>query len=366
VIKERDDYTDDLVKLLASWNICSKEPILRQYDHEVQALSAVKPFVGVAADGPGDATVLTPLLGVPRFAAVASGLCPAYSDIDPYWMAAAAIDEALRNVIAVGASLERCALLDNFCWGDCAKPDRLGGLVRAARACHDFAVAFGTPFVSGKDSLNNEFAAGGETVAIPGTLLVSALALLPEGTRPVTMDAKAAGNRIYMVGWTREELGGSRFLALRKEIGRAVPKTVATESLAVFGGLSRAAREGTVRSMHDCSEGGFAVALAEMAFAGGLGATAELDALPAPAGAAASTAARLFGESTGRLLAEVEPAKAPAFEAALQDAGAPFAAVGTFAADGQVTILKDHKPIVRADAGALKTAWQKPMAELWG
>ena len=169
-------YTDDLLRILASPNVASKEWIVRQYDHEVQGGSVVKPFVGAANDGPSDAAVMRPVLGSRRGVVIACGMNPRYGDFDTYHMAASAIDEAVRNCVAVGADPRRIAILDNFCWGDCERPETLGCLVRAAIACHDVAIALGTPFISGKDSLNNEFSytdADGQrrTIAIPPSLL---------------------------------------------------------------------------------------------------------------------------------------------------------------------------------------------------
>jgi phosphoribosylformylglycinamidine synthase subunit PurSL len=143
--------------ILGSLNVASKEWVIRQYDHEVQGGSAIKPLVGVANDGPGDAAVLRPVLSSNRGLVIACGMNPRYGDLDPYHMAASAIDEAVRNCVAVGADPQRIAILDNFCWGYTDRPETLGSLVRAALACHDLAVALGTPFISGKDSLNNEF-----------------------------------------------------------------------------------------------------------------------------------------------------------------------------------------------------------------
>ena len=149
--------TTTLRKILGSLNVCSKEWVIRQYDHEVQGGSVIKPLVGVANDGPSDAAVLRPVLGSRAGIAIGCGMNPRYGDLDPYWMAAAAIDEAVRNCVAVGADPKRIAILDNFCWGNIDRPETLGSLVRAAEACHDVAIALGTPFISGKDSLNNEF-----------------------------------------------------------------------------------------------------------------------------------------------------------------------------------------------------------------
>ena len=181
-------------KILASPNVCSKEWIIRQYDHEVQGGSVIKPLVGVHDDGPGDAAVVTPVLGSWTGLAVGCGINPHYGDLDPYAMAAAAIDEAVRNVVAVGADPARIALLDNFCWGNTDRPEVLGSLVRAAEACRDVALAYRMPFISGKDSLNNEYHSGGRHIVIPPTLLISALGRVPDVRRCVTMDLKEPGN----------------------------------------------------------------------------------------------------------------------------------------------------------------------------
>ncbi len=191
----RDDYTADLLKLLGSWDICSKEWIVRQYDHEVQARTVIKPLVGVMDDGPGDASVILPVRGSTRGIAVSCGINPRYGRLDPYAMAGMAIDEAIRNCVAVGADPDRIALLDNFCWGNTERPETLGSLVLAAHACHDLAVAYRTPFISGKDSLYNEYSHAGENRAIPPTLLISALGQVPDVRHCVTMDLKAAGNQ---------------------------------------------------------------------------------------------------------------------------------------------------------------------------
>ena len=199
---------------------------MRQYDHEVQGGSVVKPFVGVANDGPSDAAVIRPVLGSRRGVVIACGMNPRYGDFDTYHMAASAIDEAVRNCVAVGADPTRIAILDNFCWGDCERPETLGSLVRAAIACHDVAIALGTPFISGKDSLNNEFSytdANGQrrTIAIPPSLLISAMGQVDDVAQCVTMDFKQAGNLLYLVGETRDEMGGSHFALVNGLDGRA-------------------------------------------------------------------------------------------------------------------------------------------------
>src|SRR5262249_43378253 len=213
--------------------------------------------------------VVMPVLGARTGLAVGCGINPHYGANDPYWMAAGAIDEAVRTVVAVGADPARIALLDNFCWGDTDRPEVLGSLVRAAEACRDAALAYGMPFISGKDSLKNEYHAGGRNIVIPPTLLISALGLVPDVRRCVTMDLKEPGNLLYLVGATKDEMGGSHYNLVHGLDGGAVPRVDFEAAPAVFHALHSAITSGLVRACHDLSEGGLAAAVAEMAFAGG-------------------------------------------------------------------------------------------------
>src|SRR5438128_5388225 len=265
-------FTDDLLKILSSYNVCSKEWIIRKYDHEVQGGTVIKPLVGVREDGPGDAAVITPVLGSWTGLAVGCGINPLLGDLDPYAMAALAVDEAARNVVAVGADPARIALLDNFCWGNTDRPEVLGSLVRAAEACRDAAVAYNMPFISGKDSLNNEFHAGDRHIVIPPTLLISALGRVPDVRRCVTMDLKEPGNLLFLIGATKNELGGSHFHLVHGLTGGTVPHVNRLQAPNLFRALHEAISAGLVRSCHDVSEGGLAAAVAEMALAGDVGA----------------------------------------------------------------------------------------------
>jgi phosphoribosylformylglycinamidine synthase len=325
-----------LLQMLSHPDVASKATVIRRYDHEVQGGTAVKPLVGVADDGPADAPVLRPLATAgPQGIALGVGICPHYGRIDPYAMAWAAIDEAMRNVVCVGADPERVALLDNFCWGNPKLPDRLGGLVRAAQGCHDAALAYGAPFISGKDSLNNEFVdVHGDKRSIPPTLLISALGILPDVDRAVTMDLKAPDSLLYVAGETRAELGGSLYYRLHDELGCAVPAPV-PDAIQTMRALHRAMRAGRVRACHDLSEGGLAVAAAEMCIAGRLGMALDLAALPRTPDVATDAEA-LFAESSGRFLVEVAPSDAAAFEAEL--AGRPLACLGRVADDGALRV----------------------------
>ena len=358
--KERRNYGPILKRILGSWNVCSKEWIIRQYDHEVQGASVLKPLVGVDNDGPGDAAVIAPVLGSRRGLAVSNGINPKYGDIDPYAMAASALDEAVRQIIAVGGCLDRIALLDNFCWGNTDKPDRLGSLVRAAEACYDVARAYGTPFISGKDSLNNEFRVGRRSIAIPPTLLISAIGVIPDIRKVVSMDAKCPGNIIYAVGMTYDELGGSHYYALENAVGNRVPKVRPAEGRAVFEAVQRATAAGAVRACHDCSEGGIAVAAAEMAFAGGLGMDLYTITVPRPRDVDRDDVI-LFSESNSRFLCEVEPGRSTEFEACLGEV--PFAPLGRITEDPRLSVRGLRgQVVIRENLEDMKRAWQKPMA----
>ena len=361
----RTDYTTDLKNILGSYNVASKQWIIRQYDHEVQGGSVIKPLVGVQSDGPSDAAVVRPLLESRRGAVISCGMNPRFGDFDTYHMAASAIDEAMRNCVAVGADPSRVAILDNFCWGDCEKPETLGSLVRAALACHDLSLVLETPFISGKDSLNNEFSyvdteGNKQTIAIPPTLLISAMGQVQDVATCVTMDLKAAGNRLYLIGNTHEEFGGSHFTLVNNLAGGQVPTVDAKLAKKTFAAMHQAIKQGNVLSCHDLSEGGLAVAAAEMAFAGEFGADINLALVPVGEGSVCS-AARLFAESNTRFLCEVRPEEAATFESHF--AGVPFACIGETLAEQRlrITETKAGATLVDEKLGELKAAWQAPL-----
>ena len=362
----RNLLKESLEKILGSLNVCSKEWIIRQYDHEVQAGSVVKPLVGVACDGPSDAAVVRPDLTSQRGVVVSNGMNPHYGDFDPYWMAAAAIDEAVRNCVAVGADPKRIAILDNFCWGNTERPETLGSLVRAALGCKDTAIAFGTPFISGKDSLNNEFSYLDPTtgqkriVAIPSSLLISAIGQVPDVRQCVTMDLKQAGNWLYLVGVTSDEMGGSHYAHVHGLKGGRVPQVDLKQAPQIFNAVYLAIASRLVRSCHDLSEGGLGVAAAEMAFAGGFGVDLDLEQVSKSANLI-DPAVLLFSESTTRFLIEVEAASASKFEAIF--AGLRLSRAGQVTNSGRVRVTVSNADIVLDVAcSELKSAWQKPLA----
>lgn len=354
----KDNYNEDLLRILSSYNVASKEWVIRQYDHEVQGGSVVKPLTGAENDGPSDAAVIQPKSDSKQGLAISCGMNPCYGDIDPYRMALAGIDEAIRNLICVGARLDRIALLDNFSWGDCTKPETLGPLVRAAQACYDGAIAYGAPFISGKDSLNNEFRCeDGSRISIPSTLLISAISLVDDVGKCVTMDAKNAGNLLFVVGQTKDELGGSHYYKAHGQLGANVPTVDLEKAPKIAERISQAITQGLVVSCHDCSEGGLAVALAEMAFAGRLGIEADLRGLPKGSDCN-RVDARLFSESNSRYIVEVEPDKYDAFAKLMLNL--PFGQIGKVTEEKKLTIKsKDNKTVIDADITQLKEAWQK-------
>lgn len=351
---------EKLLSILSHYNVASKEWVIRQYDHEVQAGGIIKPLVGINCDGPSDASVVAPKLGSKKGIAISNGVNFRYGMIDPYWMAASCIDESIRQIVAVGGDMNRIAILDNFCWGNPDKPDRLGSLVRCAEGCYKFSAGYKVPFISGKDSLYNEYTEKNKSIAIPGTILISAIGIIDDVTRTVTMDFKKAGNLIYIVGETFDEIGGSIYLDTFSLIGSSVPQVDVKKGIKIYTALNKAANQGLVKAMHDCSEGGLAVALAEMAFSGGLGVTVRLDQVPYK-GKAKRSDYVLFSESNSRIIAEVEPANQKKFEQVLS--GTTFKCIGRVEASPEFVVYDLNKQnCVNLYINDLKKAWKDPLS----
>ncbi|MDO9516033.1 MAG: AIR synthase-related protein [Syntrophales bacterium] len=362
---EPDEMGSALKEMLSRLNICSKESIVRQYDHEVQGGGVVKPMVGVVNDGPSDAAVIRPILDSFEGVVVSNGICPRYSDIDTYHMAACAIDEAVRNAIAVGGSLDRMAGIDNFCWCDPVEsektPDgryKLAQLVRANRALYDYTMAYGVPCISGKDSMKNDYIIGETKISIPPTLLFSTMGKIEDVRKAVTMDAKKPGDLVYILGETLEEMGGSEWFALHGFIGNTVPKVNAQKAKKLYQALSKAIDRRLVASCHDCSDGGLGVALAETAFAGGLGMDVSLSLIPREG--IRRDDYLLFSESQSRFVVTVSPDSQEEFEGSM--AGSVFACIGKTISGGTFRIAGIHgETIVEEAIDSLKEAWQKPL-----
>jgi len=359
-IAPSSDVTAQLIRILSGWNTCSKEWTVRQYDHEIQAHNVIKSMNGKLMDGHGDASVLQPFVESFEGLAVANGLNPLYGTIDAYAMAASAINEAMRNVVCVGGNPAETVLLDNFCAPSPKNPENLGDIVEECKACYDYSVEYMTPFVSGKDSLHNEFKLADRTIPIPPTLLISAAAKVPDVRKCVTADFKKAGNLIYLVGKTFEELGGSQYYYLNKvEVGTgAAPKVDAKESKKIFEQMHAAINSGLVRACHDCSEGGLGVAVAEMCFGSELGAEISLGKVLYEGEKRDDFI--LFAESNSRFVVEVEPANAAKFEEKLK--GLSVSRIGSITSGKKLKIAGlSEKAIIDSEISVLKSAWKAPM-----
>ncbi|MFX0100392.1 MAG: phosphoribosylformylglycinamidine synthase subunit PurL [Candidatus Hodarchaeota archaeon] len=356
-----DDLEEVLCKILASWNICSKEWVVRQYDSEVQGNTVFKPFQGVKNDGPGDAAVLKPDYASYEGLAMSNGMNPKYGDLDPYWMTASGIDEAIRNAVCAGADPNHIAILDNFCWGNPKDPVQMGRLVLACKACKDISIPFGTPFISGKDSLNNEYKTDAGTISIPATLLISAVGKVEDVRKIPTMYLKEAGNSLYIIGTTRNELGGSHYLEAigKQEMNTRVPIVLPEQFKKSYDGLHRAMVEGKVASAHDCSEGGIAVTISEMCFAGEFGAEIDVTKIPLEKIPKREDIV-IFSESNGRILVEVPKGSEKEFEKMMT--GSPISRIGAVTSDKKLKILGfNGKIAMEADIFKLKTSWIKPL-----
>jgi phosphoribosylformylglycinamidine synthase II len=346
--------------VLAQPTVCSKEWIVRQYDHEVQGSSALKSLVGESTRGPGDGVAVAPVPGSPKAIAVGLGIHPRLGDRDPYRMALWAIDEALRNVVAVGADPSTCAILDNFSWGDCRRPEQLGALVRAAEACRDAALAYKTPFISGKDSLNNEYVLpDGGRVAIPATLLITAVSVMDDAANLVSMDFKGPGHSVLLVGTTAPELGGSLLAEVLGEEGGVVPGVDLARAPGLLAAVHAALGTGGVLACHDLSEGGLAVAAAESAFAGGVGVSLTLDVLDPEC----HPLELLFAESPSRFLLEVDPSCADEVAAALGDV--PCVRVGTTTLERELVATRGGAAFLNEPLHELEQAWREPLFRLY-
>lgn len=346
--KEPNDLKNTLSKLLASPTITSKENVIRTYDHEVKGNTVIKPLQGAYFDGPGDAAVIKPVDNSWKGFALSNGFNSNYGKIDCYAMACSVIDEAIRNNICVGG--ERIALLDNFSWGSPERPELAYGLIEACKACYDLAKEFGTPFISGKDSLYNE--ANGKPIV--SSLLISAIGIVQDIRNAITMDAKRAGNSIYLIGEIHQELGGSEYYKLFNQIGNSVPKVNAKKAKAIFDAVQKAIKLQLISSCHDLSEGGLGVSAAEMAFAGDLGMQINLKKIKTPI---KRNDFLLFSESNSRFLVEVAPNKQKDFERVTK--GIQISKIGELTQEKDFVVLGlNGKKIIETSTDELKNSWK--------
>ena len=358
---------DILRRLMARPNVASKEWWVRSYDHEVIAQSVIKPFCGVNHDAPGDAAVIAPLHGGTQGVVISNGITPRYSDLDTYSMAAACVDEALRNAVCVGVDLDMIAGLDNFCWPDSVEspktPDgryKLAQLVRANQAIEDVCRAYRLPCISGKDSMKNDVTMYGEKISVPPTILFSLIGNHADVRKAVSSDFKNAGDHIYLLGETHQELGASELAFMFRDecsggIGGEIPRINPERNLAMYRALTSAMSDGLVASAHDCSDGGLAVALTECCFGADAGASADIAGLESDCSHLDEWGA-LFGESLGRILVSVAPGVSEDFAKAME--GNSCTLLGVVEESDDITVNYRDTEVLRASMAELKTSWQ--------
>ena len=364
-----DEMGEILCQLMARPNVASKEWWVRSYDHEVIAQSVIKPFCGVNHDAPGDAAVIAPIQGQTQGAVISNGIAPRYSDIDAYAMAAASIDEALRNAVCVGVDLDLIAGLDNFCWPDPVEsaktPDgryKLAQLVRANRALDEVCRAYNLPCISGKDSMKNDAILDGKKISVPPTLLFSLIGNHSDVRKAVSSDFKNVGDHIYLLGETHQELGASELAFMFRDdsggqsgIGGEVPEIDTARNLSMYRSLTAAMGAGLVASAHDCSDGGLATAVAECCFGSDSGGIIDISSISFDCSRIDAWGA-LFGESLGRILVSVKTIDCAAFEAAMK--GHACYALGLVEAGDLITFNNGDDAVLSASMADLRVAWK--------
>ncbi|MFA5770334.1 MAG: phosphoribosylformylglycinamidine synthase subunit PurL [Patescibacteria group bacterium] len=358
VILQPKNLNEILLKMTQRLNIASFDFISRQYDHEVQASSVIKPLQGKGKVN-GEVSVIKPIFNSSHAVAISQGLYPSYSEIDCYQMAGASIDTAIRNLVTTGVDVNKIALLDNFCWCSSNDPQRLYQLKKAAEACYDFAKIYETPYISGKDSMFNDFKGYDKKgnpikISVPPTLLISSIGLIEDVLKTISIDIKFPGDLIYILGETKDELGGSEYFAMNKSIGNSIPKVEARKNKKLYSDFYKVAQKQLISSAISITRGGLGVALAKTALAGKLGLEVSLNNLP---GLVIRNDFTLFSESQGRILVTINPKNKKAFEEIIKE--------NVIKQIGQVTsnqkiIIKglDNKTIINLDLEKIEKAYK--------
>jgi len=354
---ELDDsrLADDLRDIFSDFAVVSREPIIREYDHEVQGNTVLKPLAGASADAPQDASVID-IDGSDKLMSLALAILPEWGKTDPFAMGTGTVDETVRQLVLAGTNPDKIALLDNFCMGNPECPTELGRIVECAKGIREAALAYGAPYVSGKDSFYNYFETENGPVNIPVTFLCSGFGVVEDATHVHGSSLRRNNSALFLVGYTEDEMGGSVYARLRHLTDARVPQTDCAANYAIYKTYYAAAlTKGLVLSAHDLSEGGLAVAAAEMAFSGKGGIRLDLDALPTRNGWK-NLAVPCFSESTGRFLVEVDEELADDFAEAMK--GCPCARVGSATTDGRLTLTSGGVDVLQADISELKHIWK--------
>lgn len=355
------DFTSELLSLLSDPNIGSKEELIRQYDHEVQAQSIIKPFAGRVQDAPSDGAVLRPRPDSARGLTVTHGVCPRYGDVDTYHMAMCAVDEAFRAHIAMGGNPDYASALDNFCWPDPVEseqtpdgPYKMAQLVRACKGLQKACIDYGIPLISGKDSMKNDAVLDGKKVSVRPTLLISLMGVIDDVSRSTNTDFKRPGDLIYAAGAAKGELGGSSYERLKGTPMGGCPEVDTGSALELYRKIHEAISRGLIASCHDVSDGGWVVALAESALGGRLGADTDIAGMPVDGSVTAER--RLFCESPSRFIVTVAPENREPFEELLSVL--PSAMVGTVTDSTRVIVRAAESTLIDVDLRELETAYK--------
>ncbi len=353
---ELDDsqLESDLKQVFGDFAIVSREPIIREYDHEVQGNTILKPLAGASGDAPQDASVID-IDGSEKLMGLGLSILPEWGKTDPYAMGAASVDETVRQLIICGTNPDKIALLDNFCMGNPETPTELGRLVECTKAIRDAALSYGAPYVSGKDSFYNYYDTADGPVNIPVTFLCSGFGVVENAEHVRGSSIRQQGSQLFLLGNTEDEMGASVYARIKGIKDCKVPATDCDANFAMYKAYYAALTQGLVLSAHDLSEGGLAVAAAEMAFSGKGGISLDIDSLPTQNGWK-NLVVPCFCESTGRILVEVDESMAKEFEAAM--AGHPCARVGEVTAGDKLCLTSGEKTVLEASLTELKNIWK--------
>ena len=368
---DRGNLAGTILAMVSDLNSCSREPIIRRYDHEVQGTVVLKPLVGASEIGPSDGGVIAPVTELNRGFVLSAGINPFYSLIDTYHMAACCVDEAVRNAVTVGADPDYIALLDNFCWPDPVydrekTPDgkyKLAQLVRAARGLYETATGYGAPFISGKDSMKNDYKIGGHKVSVLPTILVSAIGIVPNIRKCVSSDFKWPGDAIYLIGKTGRHLGQSFYYRKYGGSSGSVPIVDIGANSRAYRAYFRAVEKELIESGHDLAEGGLAIAVAESCIAGAIGADIDLGLMSEVV--ELQDEELLFSESAGRILVSVSLTNEKEFRLVFR--GIPHAKIGRVTGDGHLRIrgtAGEERALI--DVNELTGAYRSPLFSLLG
>ncbi|KKP61590.1 MAG: Phosphoribosylformylglycinamidine synthase 2 [Candidatus Roizmanbacteria bacterium GW2011_GWC2_34_23] len=358
VIPQLKNLNEVLLSMMQRLNITGFEFVSKQYDHEVQANSVIKPLQGKGKVN-GETSVVKPIFDSPHAMAISQGLYPSYSEIDCYQMAGASIDTAIRNLVAAGVNIDKIALLDNFCWCSSNDPQRLYQLKKAAEACYDFAKIYETPFISGKDSMFNDFKGYDEKsnpikISVPPTLLISSIGIIEDVLKTISIDVKFPSDLFYILGETKDELGGSEYFAMNNSVGNNVPKVNGLKNKKLYSAFYKASQKQLISSAISITRGGLGVALAKTSLAGKLGIEISLDKLPV---SVSRNDFALFSESQGRILATINPQNKKKFEKIMK--GNPIKQIGQVTNNQQLIIKGlDNKVIVDLNLEKIEKAYK--------